>query len=253
MKIHCYYESLESFPHDRALLELWKETWSRHGWEPVVLSEEHARRHRMHDELCESPWLQHTINQWDYARCCYRRWMAYATEDDPRLITADYDVINYGWRPEDCPAPVGPWGITILDVELVPCLVTGPTTGYEQIVRLFRNASRMKAAGPLCIADDLSDMNLIRDFGGHVLHRGDEVRLYLRPDWEQGRLVHFPNSVTPSPESKPSCACARRTDSYATRHLRHPRLHVSTGCPVHLGGPERGCVAQFLARGLSRR
>ncbi len=39
MKIYAYYNQLEATYQPNETLEIWKKSWKKMGWEPVVLSE----------------------------------------------------------------------------------------------------------------------------------------------------------------------------------------------------------------------
>ncbi len=43
MKVYTYFNSVPGLVDD-ALLDLWRSTWAKNGWEPVVLTEEDAYR-----------------------------------------------------------------------------------------------------------------------------------------------------------------------------------------------------------------
>ena len=44
MKIYTYYENIGKEKQDK-LIELWKISWSRQGYEPIVLNLQDAKRH----------------------------------------------------------------------------------------------------------------------------------------------------------------------------------------------------------------
>lgn len=101
-RVFTYYEPmpdrLRYNPHtEGALIEFWKQSWEKAGWSPVVLNESVARRHprfEYHRERflkCPSPW-----RSWQLAGLT--RWVAMSVVGGGML--ADYDVINYGFRPE---------------------------------------------------------------------------------------------------------------------------------------------------------
>ena len=43
MKIYTYYEEI-NFPQQKEMLELWRESWSKMGFETIVLGEEDAKK-----------------------------------------------------------------------------------------------------------------------------------------------------------------------------------------------------------------
>ena len=190
-KIYTYHESLEGFPDQAPLIDVWKESWIRHGFEPVVLGVEHAEQHPMFEQLDGWEWLMNSVNPWPYTRACYRRWMAYATVGgDVRF--ADYDVINCGLSTKEVPI-ARPHGLWLGDRSGVPCFGVVPRIGLESLIRMFRNVATLRQAGPLCVRDDLNDMNLIRDFADYVSK--DLVMLHGAP--QRRPLIHFAHACFP--------------------------------------------------------
>ena len=49
MKIYTYYEDV-GFRSQLELIELWKQSWSNNGFEPIVLSREDAKRSELYQE-----------------------------------------------------------------------------------------------------------------------------------------------------------------------------------------------------------
>ena len=109
MNIICFYEplfagsKLTDLSKDcRRLIELWKKSWRNYGWNPIVLSLNDAQKHPRYKEIdlknYSSNLYKYSINEANYLEMCYSRWFAYGVEDG---VWSDYDVINYGLRPEN--------------------------------------------------------------------------------------------------------------------------------------------------------
>lgn len=99
-KIYAYHEQL--FENQSELLELWKESWERGGFEPVILTQEDAQKSPYYDEFLTSIKQIHLditgFNIRNYGIACYIRWLAYSTqEDEGAFYVSDYDVINNGF------------------------------------------------------------------------------------------------------------------------------------------------------------
>ena len=83
------------------ILKLWKDSFDRFGFETKILTEEDSMRHPRYAELLELVRHFPSICQRDYENCCWLRWLAY--EQNAPAIFTDWDVINFGLRPEDIP------------------------------------------------------------------------------------------------------------------------------------------------------
>ena len=88
------------------LIEIWKKSWQKHGWNTILLEESHAKNNPLFDELdLDKPDANFykTINpvMWTYHRSCYCRLLAYCqyVRENGATLYADYDVINYGFWP----------------------------------------------------------------------------------------------------------------------------------------------------------
>ena len=103
--IYAYYESLQA--NDQAVefskANLWKDSWTRAGWNPVMLNSSHAQispqRIKLQKKLLQTyPLLEKTKNesieviQLRYNRLC-------AIHAAGGGWVSDYDVLNYGFTP----------------------------------------------------------------------------------------------------------------------------------------------------------
>lgn len=103
------------------LIDIWKKSWQKHGWNTILLNESHAKRNPLLNKLdLDNPDANFykTISpfMWQYHRSCYYRLLAYCqyVRENGVALYADYDVINYGFpadilksTPEDsyfCPS-----------------------------------------------------------------------------------------------------------------------------------------------------
>lgn len=102
MNVYTYYmqvPGLWSNESQLALIDLWKRSWSKHGWNPVVLTEEDAKKHPRYAEFKKRFWEMPTPYGHDYEGGCFLRWAAMAAVGGGMLV--DYDVINYGFAPRE--------------------------------------------------------------------------------------------------------------------------------------------------------
>jgi hypothetical protein len=79
-------------------LELWRTSWAKNGWIPVVLTPEVAEKHPLYTRMCMRAAELPTVNGSAYEMHCYLRWLAFDVRA-PGVFT-DYDVINYTLKPE---------------------------------------------------------------------------------------------------------------------------------------------------------
>ena len=107
MKIYTYYEEI-NFPQQKEMLELWRESWSKMGFETIVLGEEDAKKSPDYDLFVRK--MQFIFNEItgqelsSYGLSCFVRWLAYSTVENKqeKFLVSDYDVINSGgWKTSD--------------------------------------------------------------------------------------------------------------------------------------------------------
>ena len=115
----CYYETLEDvFTSDsEKLVDLWRESWSDNGWNPIVLSIDDAKSHPEWSNMQISnpgnplysniPHEEHierfnSKKALEYHMSCHNRLFAYCNyvSKNQTTLYADFDVINYRLTPE---------------------------------------------------------------------------------------------------------------------------------------------------------
>ena len=214
MKIVCFYQPLilksklktkvAEFSKDSLeLIKLWEKSWSENGWNPIVLSIEDAKNHPRYNEIdltdYSSNLYKYSVNGPDYLELCYSRWFAYACHDG---FWSDYDVINYGFTPEDAqhlvqydPAfidNIGSCGFATLK-------------GHELIIEGFIDAVKKDTIVNDILSlqekhkqrKDISDMHINRrtkspiNFPNNVLCCDN----FSNDDWRSSSLVHYQNGL----------------------------------------------------------
>jgi len=117
MNVITYYEDLKwcnPQTDNRSLLEKWRESWRKRGWNPITLSVRHARKNQFYDKSkVESQnsifHLYNPVNKkpfrelsFFYNLSCYRRLFAYSqfVIDNGATMISDFDVMNYSWTPD---------------------------------------------------------------------------------------------------------------------------------------------------------
>ena len=92
-----YFNKIEGneFSKDsQKIIKIWRKSWSKNGWNPIILNESWARKNPLYFKLKEV--LKHR-----YPLSCYMRLLAYCQYvriNGPTLYS-DYDVINYSFNP----------------------------------------------------------------------------------------------------------------------------------------------------------
>ena len=138
MKIYTYYQNIN---HDRQpeLIDLWKISWSRQGYEPIVLNLQDAKRHSYFETLnteMRRIFKEITNKQInDYGMSCWFRWLAYATQTEEKFYVSDYDAINVNFpitEPND--------KLHLMDDDC-PFLASGTPKEFENLCKAFVEVS----------------------------------------------------------------------------------------------------------------
>lgn len=141
MKIYTYYQNIN---HDKQpeLIDLWKISWSRQGYEPIVLNLQDAKRHPYFETLnSEMRRIFKEITNKeidDYGMSCWFRWLAYATQEDEKFYVSDYDAINVNFpitEPND--------KLHLMDFAC-PFFASGTPTQFENLCKAFVDVSNQR-------------------------------------------------------------------------------------------------------------
>lgn len=174
--IHTYPVPVEG-RDDAALVALWKEQWEAKGWATVVLGESDAKAHRLYD-LAQRAWAVFpTVNNREYERACWNRWLAMSAVGGGWM--SDYDVMPMG----NLPSGSGELQFFSkgMNDPVVPCLVWGTKDGYESAIYHFLN---FKTVGLKHFSDMIALEGLPADFNHCVKECGED-------GWEKADAVHF--------------------------------------------------------------
>lgn len=138
MKIYTYYEDIKAY-RQVEILELWKYSWEKYGFDPIVLSEIDAQKNVFYNEFIDKMQEIHLriINKpiSNYGMSCYKRWLAYATQNEERFYFSDYDIINNGFMPEK---PINQ--LHLMD-ECCPCFGSGSPSEIQILCQTMINMS----------------------------------------------------------------------------------------------------------------
>lgn len=109
MNVMSYFHPIGSdfSKESEKLIELWRQSWTKHAWNPVLLNEEWAQRNELFHKLDlddqNSNFYKGTNPKTQkYDRSCYCRLLAYCqyVRENGATLYADYDVMNYGFKPD---------------------------------------------------------------------------------------------------------------------------------------------------------
>lgn len=193
LPVYTYYEPLANTPElgDARLLELWAESWQRHGWAPQVLNRNLARQHPVYTKLLEVIKQYPHVNPDDYEAACFVRWLAFASVGTGLFV--DYDILNLGYTPEQhqqWPEPSFwlddhywfPLQATgDLVVAMCATLLQGPPSNLQESA-----AVRWFGEQPHC-----SEFTLLRANFRWLPAKAVCRVAFSTPDWQHYRLVHL--------------------------------------------------------------
>jgi len=138
MKIYTYHDDLGR-GHELELIELWKTSWSNHGYEAICLNRSHTESHPFFKEfdlqlrkVCYDI-IGAPIS--DYGMSCWHRWLAYATQPSEKFYVSDYDAINYNFsiiHPND--------NLHLFD-NACPFFASGTAQQFEKLCKGFIDVS----------------------------------------------------------------------------------------------------------------
>lgn len=182
MNCYCYFEKIN--PAALPVIELWRESWAKHGWDPIVLGEKNFKEWYFWDEYDLAVTKLPTVNNHRYERACFRRWGAMALHGGVML---DYDVMNYGFRPEQVPSTNR---CLLLDGDS-PCVVWASAEDYERACNIFM-AYQPTPDDLEGVRPHTSDMHISTKLCGMGLFERMRIcREYKNEGWETAPLVHY--------------------------------------------------------------
>ena len=186
--------------HEAALVDLWRDSWSANGWEPIVLDESSVQIDEEVAKMLLAYRALPSINRKKLDYYCYVRWLAVAQAGGGFMC--DYDVVNYNFRPR-------PVGNLALYERSVPCLVSGSAVEYERVARLFAAyvvAPDDRLQGKLHV----SDMMIVTK-NTWMFEQAEGCAEFGRAGWETADAVHFSN-------------LSMKSRSFVPRHEHIPAL-----------------------------
>lgn len=220
MKIFTYYQDI-NFSDQQELIDLWKVSWSRQGYEPIVLNLEHAKKHSFFETLnSEMRRIFKKITNKeisDYGMSCWFRWLAYATQNDEKFYVSDYDAININFtitEPSD--------KLHLMDCAC-PFLASGNPSLFEGLCKAFVKVSNDRIETLKQQANHYHDQEFFMyNFMPRHNDEFEELRsiyniLMTRDRAEIGGFYNpISKTITTGPHSGEVC-----TQNYKVAHIAH--------------------------------
>jgi hypothetical protein len=175
----------EALAEQKSILAIWEKNWSDHGWEPVILTEAHARKHPDFQKYYDAFYAMPTVNPRAYEQAAWTRWIAMAANEGGLMV--DYDVLiagslSYGHRGEIS------FPLILSDNNPVPCAVTGTKQQYQRAIDAFLAAKPESEQG----APHLSDQIAVQQLGFPAIDICKEVGV---AGWRDAKLIHFSHAA----------------------------------------------------------
>ena len=197
MKVFTYYSEIDDAHYglkpscESSLIQLWKASWSKHGWEPVVLTEKDAASHPKFEAFSARVYRHPTSNPREYERACFLRWLAMVQVGGGVMV--DYDVMNYGLQPGMFMS-LTPAKLLLLD-RYIPCAVAGHADAYRAACALFYGYQ------PHPGETQVSDMTILAR-NRNAFGNWQVCYQYGLPGWEKAPLVHYATATMPRPKAE---------------------------------------------------
>lgn len=204
MKVFTYHNLVEPL-NDPALLDLWRASWSRHGWEPIILTEQDAYNAdpAMFERFKRSPLLLSCpTNPKGYTLAAMLRWVAMTAIDEPCMHT-DWDVMSNRFTPAMAPA-VGYPPSFFADCTC-PCAIFADGRGWKMIAAALEMIPHTPEFKPEDLLKDSCDQYAlsVAPKSWTTIVPGKPCRNYNADvGWQTSPMIHFPNATTPYPRSK---------------------------------------------------
>ena len=186
---------LKNHRDQNAMIRLWKQTWQRNGWEPIVLGETDALRADawLARQIMDARHLYRSPNPKSYEMACYLRWVAMTARGG---LMTDYDVMNLRFTPDNW-AHLQTQFDPSLPISLgggVPCCVGGTREGFGDLVNLFLEFEAHPNAETPRLQLNVSDQNIMASSPMRFqtpqplvcAHYGNEI-------WQSAPLLHVPH------------------------------------------------------------
>lgn len=198
MNVFTYYDPVPGLA-DSALIDLWSKSWSRHGWSPIVLTRRDASLHPLFASFEASNYFNQTCNPVAYERACFLRWLAMVQAQGG--LMSDWDVMNYGFTPNELPKFESSNRVVLMSGKATPCLVSGLVGAYQAIVYTFHTCAMARYTMSNGDNNTVSDQNILKQMP-QIFDTSKMCPEVGEDGWKTSTLVHYPNARVAHPKSK---------------------------------------------------
>jgi hypothetical protein len=224
MKIYTYYQDID-FSSQQELIDLWKISWSRQGYEPIVLNLEDAKKHPYFETLNRE--MRRIFNEItgkqisDYGMSCWLRWLAYSTQVEEKFYVSDYDAINVNFsitEPND--------KLNLMDSDC-PFLASGTPVQFENLCKAFIEVSNERIDILKQQANHYHDQeffiyNLVDKFNDSAEELRDKYNILMTRHREEIGGFYDPVSKTAFSGSN----CKVNIQDYKVTHIAHHNVEL---------------------------
>lgn len=207
MKIFTYYENVPGISgYDSIkLIQSWREAWTACGFEPLVITEHHARKHPDFEKFEALAKALPSVNSAQYEFACYARWLALCQVGGGFL--ADYDLFprnfdeNGGLRgfPSLTGVQLGKLNI-FQNHNVCPCFCYASANTAKRVCETI--VSTTLGRRKIGEREHVSDQYVFEDLvlaGVDWIETHDVVREYGDAEWLNRPMVHLSNAcMTPA-------------------------------------------------------
>jgi len=171
------------------LINLWKYTWIKNGWKPIILNQTIAQKHLLYEKYYSVIKSFPTINTKEYENACFLRWLAMSVVGGGFM--SDYDVINknFVYQREKMV-----YKRPVIYQGLVPSLVFGDEEDYLKFVQLFISYK------PDTFEKHISDMVILSKQyfqKKNIYESFNIIKAFKEPYWTKAKLIHFAHNTIP--------------------------------------------------------
>lgn len=143
MKIYTYYENI-NFKLQNELLDIWQKSWRQHGFEPILLSRDDAKKSCFFQEYYDFVQRVHEksvhkiLPENGYWLAAQLEIVSFHTIEEPSYIS-DYDMINNGFMPGETLESTVHWRN-----DACSCFASGDKYGWGKYIKfLFDQEQRI--------------------------------------------------------------------------------------------------------------
>jgi hypothetical protein len=189
-KAHTYFRPCadpEALAEQKRILAIWEKNWRDAGWEPVILTEEHARKHPQFEKYRKAFEAMPTVSPKEYEMAAWLRHLAMSALGKGIHLLVDYDVLVNDLDEADLFNMHGlenRFPMILSDNNPVPCAVLGHACQFDNAIRAFPDCPVGEEQG----RPHLSDMLAVQMLKFPAM---DVCREFGTPEWFKAKLIHF--------------------------------------------------------------